>query len=786
MATRPIKIDIIGDDSKLKKTLKSSAGKLEGFGKSIAGFGIKAGAAFAATTAAVGVKAVTAFSDYESQLKEVMTLLPDAAEGTFDDISKQTKEFMKEFGVLPDEAIPALYQALSAGVDRENVFAFMETAQQAAKGGVTDLETAVDGITSVVNAYGSEVLSATEASDLMFTAVKLGKTDFSQLSKEVYKVAPLAASVGINFKEVTTSLANLTAQGTPTAVAATQMKAAMAELAKSGTKASSAFEDLTGMGLQQFLEEEGNFGSAMRIMKEGADEAGISVIDMFGSIEAGQAVLALTADGTKKYQETLGEMGSSAGATETAFNTMSTGLKDSFAKIKANLTVLAIDIGEKVAPLVEKASAFMLEAFQKLGPWIRKTKDTVLDFAKEVARKVTPTVEKFREIFSKVVDWVRTFIKENPKAALAALGVVVASIVVPAVLGLVAAFASLFSPVILIVGALAALAAGVVYAYENFETFRNVVNTVKDFMVYKVWPALKLVARNIVIAFFAVLHFFQKDFVPLVKRIVETVVQYWQAASKFFMEWVFPTVKAVFVGIMNVLKSFWDVIVQVYRLVRALFSGDFKQVWVEFRNLVWQVIEFIVDLFIKLPTRIYNASKKLVSKFNSIVSDFTVYLFNKILDLILAIPEQIAEFISGIAEDILTIGKRVGGWIIDGLISAVKAAAGAVLQAVKSIIPDVGSLVSGVAGSIGGAIKGLIPGLASGGIVTRPTLAVVGEAGPEAVIPLNQAGGMGTTINLTVNAGMGTDGTQVGQEIVTALQSWQRTNGSIPISTVSQ
>ena len=108
------------------------------------------------------------------------------------------------------------------------------------------------------------------------------------------------------------------------------------------------------------------------------------------------------------------------------------------------------------------------------------------------------------------------------------------------------------------------------------------------------------------------------------------------------------------------------------------------------------------------------------------------------------------------------------------------------MDAVKSIIPNPADIVGGVVGSVGGFFKSVIPGLASGGIVTKPTLAVIGEAGPEAVIPLSQAGGMGTVINLNVTAGMGTDGAEVGQQIVTALQSWSRQNGSIPITTVSQ
>jgi phage-related protein len=52
-----------------------------------------------------------------------------------------------------------------------------------------------------------------------------------------------------------------------------------------------------------------------------------------------------------------------------------------------------------------------------------------------------------------------------------------------------------------------------------------------------------------------------------------------------------------------------------------------------------------------------------------------------------------------------------------------------------------------------------IPYLAKGGIVNSPTLAMIGEAGPEAVIPLNKAGAMGNTFNITVNGALDSEGT---------------------------
>jgi len=69
-----------------------------------------------------------------------------------------------------------------------------------------------------------------------------------------------------------------------------------------------------------------------------------------------------------------------------------------------------------------------------------------------------------------------------------------------------------------------------------------------------------------------------------------------------------------------------------------------------------------------------------------------------------------------------------------------------------------------------------IPKLAEGGIVTGPTIAMIGERGPEAVIPLSgrNAPAMGNNITINVNGGDP-------NAVVSALRSYMRTNGSVPI-----
>lgn len=94
-------------------------------------------------------------------------------------------------------------------------------------------------------------------------------------------------------------------------------------------------------------------------------------------------------------------------------------------------------------------------------------------------------------------------------------------------------------------------------------------------------------------------------------------------------------------------------------------------------------------------------------------------------------------------------------------------------------------------GTGGGDLNVDFPKLADGGIVTRPTMAMVGEGGePEAVVPLSRMsefgfggpgrGGVGgSNITINVNAGMGTDGARVGEAVVKAIKNYERTSGPV-------
>lgn len=111
-----------------------------------------------------------------------------------------------------------------------------------------------------------------------------------------------------------------------------------------------------------------------------------------------------------------------------------------------------------------------------------------------------------------------------------------------------------------------------------------------------------------------------------------------------------------------------------------------------------------------------------------------------------------------------------------------------VIKGINLIKPgkDIGSLGQISLGRLGGegsAAGGANPAgldykaMATGGIVRSPTFALIGEAGPEAVVPLNKAGGLG--MNITVNAGLVSTPDQIGQDIIAAIQKAQRRSGQV-------
>jgi hypothetical protein len=204
----------------------------------------------------------------------------------------------------------------------------------------------------------------------------------------------------------------------------------------------------------------------------------------------------------------------------------------------------------------------------------------------------------------------------------------------------------------------------------------------------------------------------------------------------------------------------------------------------------------VAILAVNAAMKIYQATQVAVNVVTGIFN--ALLLANPITLIILAVVAFIAvlaalyfkfDSVRKIVDEVFTFMK-------DGVKAMVNiwiAEVNALYNAFKFVFNGIASLWNNTVGKIKFTLPSWIPGIggsgfampqipmmANGGIVNSPTLAMIGEAGPEAVVPLGRGGGMG---NITVNITGGLDSSaEIGQAVVNAIRAFNRTNGPAQIS----
>jgi hypothetical protein len=149
-------------------------------------------------------------------------------------------------------------------------------------------------------------------------------------------------------------------------------------------------------------------------------------------------------------------------------------------------------------------------------------------------------------------------------------------------------------------------------------------------------------------------------------------------------------------------------------------------------------------------------------------------IFGKVFE---AVGNTASTVFNGIKTGFAAVVTAVSGYV-NGLVAVYKGLFNGIASVWNNTIGKLSFKIPGWVPGIGG--KGFdvpeIPMLAEGGIVNSPTLAMIGEAGPEAVVPLNRAGSLSNNITINVNGGDP-------NAVVAALRTYMRQNGSIPIRT---
>lgn len=369
------------------KDVAKTFGGFDKLGASLSNVGRSLSLAFTVPLVGAGV-AVTKFAaDFETGMRQVTSLLGGVADKEFKQLSDATLTLSKNLGVDAVKSAQALYEAISAGVPKENALTFLEVASKAAIAGVTDTKVAVDGMTNIINAFGLEMSQAQEVSDAMFQAVNVGKFTFEQLSGSVGIASGTASQMGVSFKELLASAASITKQGFSVSEAFTNLQSVMTAL----IKPSESMVDLlkkTGFASGEALLKAKGLQGAIQALDVAAKHNSTTLAEAYGRVEALKGSLALTGDNAVGAAKDLDQITNSAGAASKAFEEIDKTTARQFQRLVQELKITAIELGTSLLPAVNsvlQAVKPMIKLIGEAVDWFGKLSPGVQTAALAVA-----------------------------------------------------------------------------------------------------------------------------------------------------------------------------------------------------------------------------------------------------------------------------------------------------------------------------------------------------------------------------------------------------------------
>lgn len=314
----------------------------------------------AASVAAVFTQAVTAAAAFETRMAEVSTLV-DTTTFNIELLAGRLRELSSEFGSPATQQAAAAYQVISAGAgSATEAIELLDAANRLAIGGVTDVATAADGLTSVLNAYGMEAADAADVSDVLFVGMRAGKTTIGELSSTLGRVAPLAAQAGVGFDELVASIAALTKGGISTNEAVTGTRAILAAIVRPSSEAAQAAERLGIQFNAAALESQGLAGFMDNLVTATGGSTK-QLAQFFGGVEALVPVLALAGQAGVDMTAILEDMEARGGATADAFEKMTNTFEFQSNRVREGLTNALSELGDTILTVLTPAMRFLAD-----------------------------------------------------------------------------------------------------------------------------------------------------------------------------------------------------------------------------------------------------------------------------------------------------------------------------------------------------------------------------------------------------------------------------------------
>lgn len=370
-------------------------------------------------------------SVYETSLAKVGTIA-DLGKLSIQKLGSQITDMSNTMGIAATDIAEATYQAISAGQDTANAVEFAGQAAKLATAGFTSTTSAVDILTTALNAYGLSADQATHVSDVLLTTQNLGKTSVDELSSSMGRGIPLAAAYNVSVENLSSGLAVMTANGIATAEATTYTKSMLNELGDTGSTVGKILQQQTGKSFAKLSADGKSLGDVLQILYDSVGGDSTAFAGLWSSVEAGTGALSLASGGADKFNGVLAQMVDSAGTTDTAYQTMTDTFQHSMESLQTTAENLSIDLFEAMEPGLKEAANWgtdclntLTSALNESGPeaMLQAAGQLISDLAASVTAQLPGLATSGTEI---IVQLAEDIVAATPAMLDAAAGVMAA------------------------------------------------------------------------------------------------------------------------------------------------------------------------------------------------------------------------------------------------------------------------------------------------------------------------------------------------------------------------
>ncbi len=308
---------------------------------------------------------------FEASIAKVQSIA-QVSGGELADMSEQIRQVGSDMGYGANEIAEACYQAISASVDASEAVGFVADAAKLARAGFTETTTAVDVLTTAINAYGKEANTAAHIADDLVTTQNLGKTTVDELAQSLGQIIPTASAYNVSLDQLSSSYVILTKQGINTANATTYLNGMLNELADGGSAVAKILQEETGTTFGGLMADGRTLGDIMQLLNEYVDGDSEAFANLWGNVRAGKGALAIANQGADEFNKTLSIMQNNAGATDKAFEIMADTAVMTNARFQSSIDNLKIAIGESLSPALDNLKKFGIGALEPITEFVQE------------------------------------------------------------------------------------------------------------------------------------------------------------------------------------------------------------------------------------------------------------------------------------------------------------------------------------------------------------------------------------------------------------------------------